>query len=368
MSLLNLNLGNHVLPDPTPNQTQIVPPQLLNGQPPPPQQLILSYSADQWEEFLKEWGHYQKNEYHLVTRLGGANDYGVDVACFVTEYGFQGEWDNFQCKHYSSPLTPKTAIEEIGKLLWHVFSGNLTQPRKYYFFSPKDCGSSLKKLLLDAVKLKLSLEENWTKWCSKSISSKQEIDLTGEFRKFVDAFDFSIFAYKASLQVIEEHEKTPYHVHRFFKVLEGRPQPQSPPTAFGGEETRYIEQLLEAYADSKKVHVSEFDLESDTKISEHFLRQRESFYYAESLKLFARDSVPRGTFKNLQDEMLSGVVDICEDEFTNGYQRVREVVKHAQSLTFASNTLHQVMKIQDKQGMCHQLANDEKLAWVPKNV
>lgn len=366
--MLAINLADHVLPDPESNSNQIVQPQLLNGKPPPPQQLILSYSADQWEEFLKEWGHYQKTEYHLVTRLGGANDYGVDVACFVTDQCFQGEWDNFQCKHYNAPLTPKTAIEELGKLLWHVYNGNLTKPRRYYFFAPKDCGSSLKKLLLDSGKLKSSLEENWLRWCSKSISSKQEIYLSDEFKEFVDSFDFSMFQYKPSLQVIEEHEKTPYHVQRFFKVLEGRPLPQTPPSAYGGVETRYIEQLLEAYADHKKINVSEFDLSGDVGMSRHFSRQRESFYYAESLKLFARDSVPKGTFESLQDEMLSGVADICEDDFDSGYKRVREVTKHAQSLTFASNTLHQVMKVQDKRGMCHQLANDDKLMWVPKDA
>ncbi len=44
-----------------------------------------------------------------------------------------------------------------------------------------------------------------------------------------------------------------------------------------------------------------------------YLRQRERFYHAESLKNFARDTVPTGTFDALQDEIYHGVIDVCED-------------------------------------------------------
>ncbi|PHR92432.1 MAG: hypothetical protein COA69_08650 [Robiginitomaculum sp.] len=367
--MLEENLEDYVLPTPTAKTEEIVAPQLLagHGKPPPPQQLILLYSADDWEEFLLEWAYYQKEQYKLVIRLGGANDFGVDVACFTSNKWFLGEWDNYQCKHYKNSLTPKTALAEIGKLLWHVFSKNLTKPRKYYFFAPKDCGPSLIKLLLDKKKLKSELLNKWDEWCAKSITSTKEVKLEGDFADFVEGFDFSIFEYKPSLQVIEEHAHTPYHSYRFFKTLDGRPMPKKPPIEYAGNETRYIAQLFEAYSDHLGIAVEDFDATQDQMISRHFLRQRENFYYAEALKLFSRDSVPPGTFEILQNEMLSGVIDIAEETHDDGYRRVKAVTTYAQTLTFPSNLLHQVMQVQDKHGICHQLANDNKLCWVPND-
>ena len=45
-----------------------------------PEKHLLSISADDWEEFIKEWAQFQKTKYPLVDRLGGADDYGIDVA------------------------------------------------------------------------------------------------------------------------------------------------------------------------------------------------------------------------------------------------------------------------------------------------
>ena len=43
-------------------------------------QLVFLLNEDQWEDFVREWACYQKKAYQLVARLGGANDFGIDVA------------------------------------------------------------------------------------------------------------------------------------------------------------------------------------------------------------------------------------------------------------------------------------------------
>jgi hypothetical protein len=66
-------------------------------------------------------------------------------------------------------------------------------------------------------------------------------------------------------------------------------------------ESRYIEQLFQAYADRAKRPITEINgLKALPRLKEHFLRQRVAFYHAESLRIFARDSVPLGTFESLQ--------------------------------------------------------------------
>jgi len=330
-----------------------------------PEKHLFLMSADDWEEFIKEWAQFQKTNYQLVTRLGGANDYGIDVAGFVTNKGFNGEWDNYQCKYYTGdPLTPRTAVSEIGKLLWHAFQKEITLPRYYYFFAPKDCGPSLKKLLLNSSELKKKLEEKWIDWCSKSITTKEVISLEGDFAQFVDSIDFSKFQYKPRHDVIEDHRKTPYFVLRFGGGLPTRPAPGDPPTSVSEEESRYISQLYEAYSDKEKANVVAENIASYPKHAAHYNRQREAFFHAESLKNFARDSVPDGTFQSLQSEIHSGVIDTCDEDHEHGLARMKAVIDLANTLQLTENGLIQVTKSQDRRGICHQLANEDKLIWV----
>lgn len=330
-----------------------------------PRQHIFLFSAEEWEYFLEEWGTFQKSKYQLVTRLGGANDYGVDIACFHSENGFSGSWENYQCKYYKGdPLAPGTAIPEIGKLLWHIYNGNLTKPNRYYFFSPKDCGPSLKKLLLNSDKLKNKLFEEWDNWCSKSITTTTCILLEGAFKDFAVDFDFSIFKYKPVNEIVEEYRDTPYYSIRFGGGLKERPTPLKPPEAFQNIETRYIEQLHNAYADSLGMKKQDFQVDCFSDLNKHFVRQRESFYFAESLRTFARDTVPLGTFEELQNDMLDGVIDLAEDDYGNGLIRLKAVLSESKSVPLDSNGLFGTVRVKDRYGICHQLANDDKLKWL----
>jgi hypothetical protein len=60
---------------------------ILHGRLIPPQQQILLYSPDDWEEFILEWVHHQKTRYKKVVRLAGANDMGIDVAGLCVSLG-----------------------------------------------------------------------------------------------------------------------------------------------------------------------------------------------------------------------------------------------------------------------------------------
>ena len=337
---------------------------ILHGRLILPQQQILLYSADEWEDFIEEWVHYQKTIYLKVVRFSGANDMGVDVAAFVEKNGLQGIWDNYQCKHYEKALTPKTGVSEIGKIIWHIFKGHISCPRKYYFLAPKDCGMSLKKLLLNTNDLKAKLIEKWDDWCGSSITSKEVISLEGEFKNFVDTFNFETFTFKTALETIDEHRNTPYHAARFGGGLRDRPQAKTPPPEPEIYESRYIEQLFEAYTDHKNDKVENLEtLKQWSDLVNHYHRQREYFYCAESLRVFARDAAPPGTFDELQEEVHAGVVDIEAAPYPCALTRLNSVTQTASELSLTANGLISVTKIQDKKGICNQLANDDRLTW-----
>ena len=91
---------------PAPSGKVPTPHIIAHGRVYPPQQQILLFSPDEWEQFILEWGHYQKTQYKRVTVFAGAGDMGIDVAGFIDADGLNGIWDCYQCKHYDKPLTP----------------------------------------------------------------------------------------------------------------------------------------------------------------------------------------------------------------------------------------------------------------------
>ena len=338
---------------------------IIHGKLIPAQQQILLYSADDWERFIEEWVHYQWSQYNKITRLSGSKDMGIDVAGFVDDCGFNGVWDNFQCKHYDKALTPGTAIPEIGKCLWHSFKGRFVPPRKYCFMAPKDCGMNLKKLLLNIPDLKGMVFARWDSWCAKSITSTETIALEGEFREYAEAFNFSIFTFKPTLDAIDEHRKTPYHAARFGGGLPDRPDVEKPPGEPSALESRYIQQLFEAYGDHKHTVVARMACLSEwPDLQKHYHRQREFFYHAESLRNFARDAVPPGTYEDLQEEVHAGVVELEAAPQPDAFFRVNAVTQAAAQLSLTANGLISVTKVQDRRGICHQLANEDRLHWV----
>jgi len=155
---------------------------------------------------------------------------------------------------------------------------------------------------------------------------------------------------------------------RFGGGLPFRPDSLKPPAVPAGSESRYIRQIFDAYGNHlKKAIIDETDIESHGTLKRDYLRQRERFYHAESLRNFARDTVPEGTFAALQDEIFHGVVDVCEDDHADGFARMKATITHSSTIAASANPLASAFKTQDRQGICHQLANDDRLMWVPEN-
>ena len=336
-----------------------------SGPPIPPQQRLFLYSADQWEGFIHEWAHFcLKKLYKKVERFSGAGDRGIDVAGFTDDLKLQGVWDNYQCKHFDHGLQPNDIWPEIGKILWYSYKQEYRAPRCYFFVAPRGAGTKLSGYLNNTRKLKEELIEQWDKHVRHAIADKQEIPLTGEFLDYVNAFDLSIFASQSPLQIIEDHKNCPHHVARFGGGLPSRPTPGKPPTEIAPGESRYVAQLLRAYAEHKKAAALDIAaLKSWPTLTQHFGRQRESFYHAESLRVFARDTVPEGTFESLQEDIYSGVVDVHDADHADGYVRVCEVLKASRELQLTSNALLTRAKPKDRDGICHQLANEDRLKW-----
>jgi hypothetical protein len=330
-----------------------------------PQQQLLIYSPEQWEGFVQEWLHYcLKKSYKQVQRFTGAGDLGIDVAGFLDGSRLLGVWDNYQCKHYDHALTPGDVWPEFGKTIWYSFKKQYVPPRRYYFVAPWGTGPKLTHLLANAQKLREELIANWDKNVKAKITSTQEIPLDAALLAYVNAFDFSIFEAKTALQLVEDHRASPVHAARFGGGLRSRPAAETPPATIAVSESRYVTQLLSAYAEHTGKPVSDPSALAAPTLKSHFHRQREAFYQAESLRVFARDTVPQGTFESLQQDIFDGVIDTHDAAHPDGYQKVCAVTKAAREVQITANALISCTQPKDRDGICHQLVNEERLRWI----
>lgn len=331
-----------------------------------PLKMIQHMSFDDWEEFIEEWIDIKKIDYLEAEKLGGAGDKGRDVVGYVTDKNIPNYiWDCFQCKHYENALRPAQVYKEFIKILHHTYKLEYPIPRKYYFVSPKGCGTSLSKLLQNSTELKKAIIDNWSKHCDID-TTKGGIKLEGEFLKWVNNFDFSIFSKIHTKNILKEHINHPNHLIRFGGGLPEREKLDinTIPNEIQKTETIYVSQLLSAYgSESKEDYKNVSDLDTKEQYKNHFTRSRISFHHAEQLKNFSRDSLPIDTFEDFQNEILSGIIDIVEDSHSNSFIKVKEVEKEARNIIISSNPLREVSIINDRSGVCHQLINDKKIKW-----
>jgi hypothetical protein len=158
------------------------------------------------------------------------------------------------------------------------------------------------------------------------------------------------------LDLIEGHAKTRYFAVRLGLGLPPRPASPQPPTDLSSAETRYVQQLMAAYADHlERPVIGPHELEP--RLGRHYVRARESFYCAEALRNFSRDTLPDGAFEHLQKQIFDGVIDLSEAPQARGLTRVNATTAQAAVLSLTSSALLGRVDVVDRHGICHQLAN-----------
>ncbi len=213
------------------------------------------------------------------------------------------------------------------------------------------------------------LIREWKSNVECEIIKKSRISLDGELLDYVKSFDFARIKHKPLHEIIEEHRKTTRHAPRFGGgLLIPRPLDPVPPSGFESHEQRYIEQLIEAYHNHKGEPVTLKTLASYAEYHRHFSRSRERYFCAEAIRLAVRDSLPAGvTFEQTQDRVHDTVIDTADDsDHASGFVRVKAVTNRAADCRLEGDPIRNYMKEKALMGVCHQLANANRLIWVKK--
>lgn len=328
-----------------------------------PKQYLHTYSDEEWEDFTVEWVRALADPYVLVTRMGGAGDRGADVAACLTRQGTNGEWHCYQCKHYEGALGPADAWPEMVKIFVAKVRGVYELPTRYIFVAPK-IGPYLTRYLANPATLKTEFFKAWNK-----ADTKLGTDLNAADRAAVEALaqdlDFSIFEARDMEWIVDLHSTTPHHARRFPTRLQLRPAVELPPTEQRAIEAVYVRKLLSAYNEKFSLRLQTLhDARDHAVTQQHLARQREAFYSAESLRVFARESVPYETYEAVESDLFEAVIEVEECEYNLGYERLAAVLHAAANhQPNPGNILAPVITGVDRKGMCHHLANDNRLSW-----
>jgi len=339
---------------------------IFNGSPIPPIDRLRAMSADDFEDLVLEWAtEYLGKKYEKVRQYGGAGDKGRDVIGYYPN----GEIDIYQCKQYSSVLSPGIFWVELGKLCYYTFENEYPIPKNYFIVTSLGVGPKLLDYIQDPKVFNSLLLDEWEVKCKTKIKTTDTL-LTKEFRKYIENFDFSIVKDKAPHELIEEHRQTYCYAQRFGGgLVKNRDLIPLPTGNVDKKELNYTSLLFKAY--SKRINIPILDKstleKSSADLTIHFEKERRSFYATESLDKFSRDNfsnLEKLPFEELkEDSLIILESNLSISSYSDDMDRLEESKIALMRQEFSGNPLNKEIRPMDKAGMCHYLANEKKIKW-----
>lgn len=330
-----------------------------------PPQVIQHFSADEWEAFVLEALGASEPGYARIERRGGAGDKGRDVIACTADTPVAGPFDLYQCKKYGKALGLNEVWTELGKLCVFTHRGDYPVPRRYRFAAPHNVTVHLANLLDNPVELRARVIEHWAVQCESRISQGRRFPLVGTLKAYVEQFNFGIVHYSPVNELLNLHKRTPYWSARFKRDYPDRPKADAPPPDLQPQEMRYVRQLLDAYGQHVGTQLADVAaLGSNHTLSQHFHGCRKDFFMADGLNRFYRDQSAEGAFEYVKEQVEQGIRHTLFAPHQNAYHRVCATLTQAAGLPLAQTAWGYCVQPGDKSGICHHLANDDKLKWV----
>ena len=342
---------------------------LGQGLPVAPLDRLANFSAAEFERFTLEWASdylaVKVPSIVEVQQRGGAGDKGRDVIAWLDPntapvrrwslLPVQALWFGPGGRNGRSGNRERFSFTAIAETTGFRSNTN--------FVTHKGVTSPFQDLLDEPEKLRQYVIDNWDKYINGKIR-KEPVDLTPELKKHVEYVPFTAFRAKQPLDLINEHAQTRYHLTVFGLPLIERPKPPQPPSEVSPGENEYVTQLLAVISADLGISVSTLtDFVHSEKHRRLFDRSRLTFYHAEGLKELARDQMAdEGFFDTLLGEFVDGLYHWHTGE-PDGYERLISTIKASQALQLSKHVLEPHVLPNDREGMCHQMANEGRVNW-----
>lgn len=331
-------------------------------------------NEDTYEELIASWAfHCLRNNdcgYEDVLRLGGAGDGGMDVVAFYSQA--KEDCDIYQCKHYKNAISLSDVIAELGKFLYHIYTKYLPTPRSYYLMAPKGLTAHFTIVYTNTSKLKETIISNWDTKIAMHISKNENISYKGDLIEFLNSFDYSKFKFYSPDKLIADIRKREHrHVYnQYFGVRKGELEriKKEVPNKYIDYEFTYINHLIDAYNDVKKNELVTSENISESIYSKHFIRSREEFWLAESVRKMSEENCPgdNDEFTELEDDMYRHIADTHEEIYENAFKRVKAVTDKAICFVKKERIISGELGSSELKGVCFQLSNENRLIWKEK--
>jgi hypothetical protein len=148
----------------------------------------------------------------------------------------------------------------------------------------------------------------------------------------------------------------------------------TPPENIAQEEMPYIKALFAAYAQATGMAtVTKNDLPTlNVRYRRNFSDQRENYYNAVRVERSVREIFNDGEveFGKIKEDTYDGIVDVCWNDFDDGFKRLLAVLNQVSQITLTKSFLTQIKDLinnSEKKGICHMLVNDGRIQWVLEN-
>lgn len=325
--------------------------------------LILVMEDHELEKFCRTWVE-RRSGYVEVIRFGGTGDKGRDVVGFITDQKHDGEWDNYQCKQYSSKLSRDRGLLALGKVLYWVSQDEFSSPRWFHFVAPKGVSGPLDVLINSPSKLKAALIADWDATCSEKIVAKTKILLDSKILAAINGFDFS----KVSRITVDEMMADPACKPLLVELYGDDPghYPKAAvPANVEATELGYVAALVDAYSERNQTPFTDHAaVLADTIYGPDLREHRERYFDAESFQKFYRDNTTEEIIDAFRKDIRLGVQPTLKLPASDTLARIDAVMGQAAGLPPAG-PLAKYAYVSVKQGVCHHLINDGEMKWKP---
>lgn len=334
-----------------------------------PLDIMANFGPDEFERFVLEWAddYLKKLEgYCEVQQRGGAGDKGRDIVCWLDESSVPDRrYDIYQCKKYQNKVGTGDFWEEVGKLIFYTFRGDYPIPRRYRFVALNGVVGPVQDLLDQPCNISAKLLDAWEKHCLGTIR-KEPTPLTAELIIYIKKFPFDRLATVQPHDLLNQHAETKYHPRIFGLPMIMLPPPPPPPSEVDETvELVYVTQIYDVISEqlNKTVSGTE-DFSSEDYLLYIFEKARLAFYSAEGLKETIRDRLDaEESFFELMDEYFNALELTYRKPAKHGLERMERTQENALNLPLGAHPLAGLLRMNDRIGMCHHLANINRFRW-----